>query len=129
MGTWQIERGNLGRHAPPSRPDTMSEPHAPQLESAAAAALLATCARKYLWWKTPEEAAKRPLRVVAQVMDLGDYADVQQLLQAIGEDLFRQAILHAEPGYFSARSWAYWHYRLGLAKPPAVPPLPRRRVA
>lgn len=107
----------------------MSERRAPPLESAAAAALLATCARKYLWWKTPEEAAKCPLRVVAQVMELGDYADVQQLLQTLGEAPFKQAIAHAEAGQFSARSWAYWHYRLGLAKPLNVPPLPRRRVA
>ena len=30
-------------------------------------------ARKYIWWKTPEQAVQQPLRVLAQVMDIGDY--------------------------------------------------------
>lgn len=85
-------------------------------------------ARKYLWWKTPEQAVRQPLRVVAQVMDLGDYADVQQLINEVGEDPFKQAIAHADAGHFNARSWAYWHYRLGLAKPGHLPPLPRRNL-
>lgn len=49
-------------------------------------------ARKYLWWKTPEEAVGQPLRVVAQVMDIGDYDDVQRLIHQIGEGAFKAAI-------------------------------------
>ena len=30
--------------------------------------LLENLARKYIWWKTPEEAVARPERIVAQVM-------------------------------------------------------------
>ncbi len=63
--------------------------------------LMLRLAAKYIWWKTPEEAMLYPERVVAQVMDIGQ---------------------------FNVRSWAYWHYRLDLAKPGEVPPLPRRRV-
>jgi hypothetical protein len=29
---------------------------------------------------------------------------------------------------FDARSWHYWHYRLGLAEPDKVPPLPSRVI-
>jgi len=35
-------------------------------------------ARKYLWWMPPEEAVTMPDRVIAQVMNLGDYDDVQR---------------------------------------------------
>lgn len=85
-------------------------------------------ARKYLWWKTPEQAMRQPLRVVAQVMDIGDYADVQRLVREVGEGPLKQAISRAEAGYFNARSWAYWHYRLGLSQPGQVPPRPQRNI-
>ena len=83
-------------------------------------------AAKYIWWKTPEEASTMPQRVVAQVMNLGDYDDVQALLANAGEDYFRDVLLHAEAGQFNARSWAYWHYRLRLAELGSVPPMPVR---
>lgn len=90
--------------------------------------ILVPFARKYVWWKTPEDAVAKPWRVVAQVMDIGDYEDVQRLVRLLGEDAFRDAIAAAEAGQFNARSWAYWHYRLGLAEPGCVPPMPRRRL-
>ena len=31
---------------------------------------------KYLWWKSTAEALEHPGRIVAQVMNLGDYKDV-----------------------------------------------------
>lgn len=90
---------------------------------------LRSYASRYLWWKTPDEAIRQPLRLVAQVMDIGDYDDVQRLIHALGEDAFKIALTHAEAGYFQPRSWAYWHYRLGLAKPGQLPPRPQRRLA
>ena len=44
---------------------------------------------KYIWWKTPEEALRQPERVVAQVMELGDYNDVQILAKQLGDDYLR----------------------------------------
>lgn len=41
-------------------------------------------AGKYIWWKTPEEAVAMPERVMAQVMDIGDYSDVQWLVSQVG---------------------------------------------
>ena len=93
------------------------------------AALLADLAAKYLWWLTPVEATAMPARVVAQVMHLGDYADVQRLAQAVGDDYLKAVLVHADAGLFDDRSWAYWHYRLGLAEPEQVPPLPKRKFA
>lgn len=85
-------------------------------------------AARYIWWKSPN-ASEDPRRVAAQVMNIGDYDDVQALARAVGDDYLRDVLRTAEAGQFDARSWAYWHYRLGLAAPAAVPPLPRRRVA
>ncbi len=42
--------------------------------------LLAALARKYIWWKTPQEATRQPERIIAQVMDIGDYDDVCNVL-------------------------------------------------
>lgn len=86
-------------------------------------------AAKYVWWKTPDDAVRQPERVVAQVMDIGDYGDVQKLANQAGDDYLRQVLVRAETGQFSERSWIYWHYRLGLSRPGNVPPIPRRRTS
>ena len=41
--------------------------------------LLMRLARKYIWWKTPADAVAMPERIMAQIMDIGDYLDVQEL--------------------------------------------------
>jgi hypothetical protein len=84
-------------------------------------------ASKYIWWKTPEEAVAIPERVIAQVMNIGDYSDVQALVDQVGDEVLREVVRHAEAGQFSERSWTYWHYRLKLAGLEQVPPLPVRR--
>jgi hypothetical protein len=91
--------------------------------------MLTRLAKRYVWWKTPNEAIEMPERVVAQVMNIGDYDDVQALADEVGDDYLRQVLAHAEAGQFEARSWTYWHYRLGLARPGEVPPLPERLIA
>ena len=82
-------------------------------------------AQKYLWWSSPEAALSSPNRVIAQVLELGDFDDVQRLVELFGERELVSVLEHAEPGWFSPKSWAYWHYRLGLTPyhgtPPAVP--------
>ncbi len=86
-------------------------------------------AGKYIWWKTPDEAVAMPERVIAQVMNIGDYADVQTLATLVGEDVLRTVLSHAEAGQLNERSWVYWHYRLGVASLDQVPQLPVRRFA
>jgi len=86
-------------------------------------------ASKYIWWKTPEDAASMPERVIAQVMNMGDWPDVQALIAQVGEAVLRDVLAHAQAGQFNERSWTYWHYRLGLADVDRVPPLPVRRLA
>ena len=84
-------------------------------------------ANKYVWWKTPDEAVCMPERVIAQVMNIGDYDDVRELSRQVGDDVLRKVLLQAQAGQFGKRSWAYWNYRLGLASVDHVPAMPVRR--
>ena len=86
-------------------------------------------ASKYVWWKTPDEAVSMPERVIARIMDMGDYSDVQALAALVGDDVLSEVLRHAQAGKFSNRSWAYWHYRLGLSGTDRVPDLPVRSFA
>ena len=90
--------------------------------------LLVKLAAKYVWWKRHQDDVERPERVVAQVMNIGDYQDVQDLVKVIGDAYLKGVLANAEAGQFNERSWAYWHYRLGLAKPGEVPPMPQRSL-
>ena len=90
--------------------------------------LLKQLSGKYIWWKTPDEAVAMPERVIAQIMNIGDYADVLLVTEQVGDDTLRNVLMNAEIGQFSDRSWTYWHYRLGLAKLDEVPALPTRSL-
>jgi len=67
-----------------------------------------------------------PEQVIAQVMNIGDYADVQSLVSQLGEEVLRKVLVQAQAGQFNERSWTYWHYRLGLSSLEQIPPLPVR---
>jgi hypothetical protein len=90
--------------------------------------LLRAMARKYIWWLPSAEALARPDLVVTQVMEMGDYDDVLRVEAALGRGALVEALRRAEPGRLSARSWTYWHHRLGLAPSGRIPPLPRRSL-
>ena len=91
--------------------------------------LLREMGKKYVWWRLPAEVEANPDLAITQVMDLGDYEDVLRLEAAFGRARLARALQGAEAGRFTERAWAYWHYRLGLARPGKVPRLPRRRLA
>ena len=91
--------------------------------------ILADMAAKYIWWNSGDGRPFGARRVLAQVMDIGDYGDVLRGLDDLGEDRFREVLAHAQAGWFTPRSWSYWHYRLGLVDPgDPVPPLPKRAL-
>jgi hypothetical protein len=85
-------------------------------------------ARKYIWWLPSAQAVARPDLVVTQVMEMGDYDDVLRVEAALGRGALVEALRRAEPGRLSARSWTYWHHRLGLAPSGRIPPLPKRSL-
>ena len=87
--------------------------------------ILLELARRYVWWKAPEEAVRHPVHVLCQVMQLATYEDVERALSMLGEDAFRAALGDAPPGVLDDRSWTYWHLRLLGTAPP---PLPRREI-
>lgn len=88
---------------------------------------IATLAQKYIWWLPADEAARDERRVVAQVMDIGDFDDVRIAIERLGTEPFEDALTHAQAGWFSPKSWTYWHYRCGLTPyDGAPPPLPKR---
>jgi hypothetical protein len=101
----------------------------PTLSSEARACLLSLASR-YVWWTSPEEAIKFPQRVAAHIMNIGAWEDVVQMVDAVGEDYLRHVLKTAEAGQLNARSWHYWHYRLGLAEygTRPVPPMPVRKI-
>ena len=94
-------------------------------------ACLRRLAARYVWWKTLDEAMEYPDRVAAQVMNLGTIEDMTEMLDTLGESYLRGVLERAEAGQLDARSWHYWHYRLGLAEygTRPVPPMPVRRTA
>jgi hypothetical protein len=90
--------------------------------------VLRAMAARYVWWKTTDYALRYPRQTVAQVMNLGDWDDVQIVARSLGDQFLRSVIENAEAGQFSERSRAYWHYRLHMAKVGEVPPVPERKM-
>ena len=85
-------------------------------------------AKKYIWWKTPDIAIERPDHVLAQVMNLGTFEDIVLLSKLAGNESLIQVLKKAEPGWFSRKSWNFWHYKLGLSHLGEVPPIPQRII-
>jgi hypothetical protein len=90
-----------------------------------AAEEIESLARRMIWWKRPEETVRYPQRLLAQVMALGTWEDVQLAKRLWTRDEFAAALQHAPPGVFDRRSWVYWHRVLKIEP---VPPLPQRQI-
>jgi hypothetical protein len=79
----------------------------------------------YLWWQSDEESLARPERLIAQIMDIGDWDDAHHLEIMLGAEILRDILTYAEPGWFRPTSGSFWNYRLHVvafdAEPPAMP--------
>jgi len=64
-------------------------------------------AARLIWWQPPEQALRRPERVIAQVMDIGTFEMAQLLRQNLGDRRLAQVLQQAEAGWYSPRSWTY----------------------
>lgn len=81
-------------------------------------------ASRVVWWDAPEHVGVRLDDFLCRVMALGDLADANYIESAYGAERLQAALQSAPAGVLDARSWHYWHHRLGLG--PAGP-LPSRR--
>lgn len=86
-------------------------------------------AKRYLWWKSVDEAMDFPAMILTQVMDIGVTEDVFRLEHTFDRETLVDTLIHAEPGKLRPRSWSFWHYRLGLAESEHdIPEPPVRRI-
>jgi hypothetical protein len=83
--------------------------------------------RKFFWWEPLGSETRSDLRIVAQAMDLASFEDVRRLERTIGASRLAEAMLRAEPGWISDRSWEFWRGRLQLATGRAISATPPRR--
>ena len=99
-----------------------------RIEHASTAELIAELGRKYIWWAPIGDAPHTPERIIAQVMNIGTYDDIRRLETAVGFARLADVMLHAAPGWLSARSWSFWRGRLSRETSTVIPAEPPRRA-
>ena len=82
---------------------------------------LLSVAERVVWFKAPAEALADPVHFLAHVMTYGTVEDLRALEGWVGQREFREALEHAPPGIFDARSWAYWNLKCGRVPAPPLP--------
>ena len=83
--------------------------------------------RRFFWWEPVGLQPRSHARILAQAMDLASFDDVRNLEKSLGPYRLVEAILKAEPGWISERSWELWRGRLALATGRVMPEAPPRR--
>lgn len=89
--------------------------------------VLIRLAPRYLWWTLDGPEDERTRRTLAQIMNLGTYEDIRAIEAAFDREELVAVLAHAEPGWFSPRSWEFWRGRLGLSAEPGLSANPPRR--
>jgi hypothetical protein len=89
--------------------------------------LVSELENKFFWWEPVGSQPRSRARVLAQAMNLASFEDVRRLERALGSYQLAEAMLGAEPGWISDRSWEFWRGRLVLATGRAIPEEPPRR--
>ena len=107
---------------------SFSPAHAQEVRIPSSSKVLEQLRKRYIWWKIPGIEPGED-RIIAQVMDIGNYGDVKALEAETGQIRMKQVLSDAQPGWFSPQSWHYWHLALGVSRLDKIPPLPRRSNA
>jgi hypothetical protein len=89
--------------------------------------VIAGFGRKYLWWEPVGGEPHSEDRIIAQTMNFGTYDDTLVLEDTVGRSRLIEIMLHAQPGWFSERSWEFWRGRLAYSTGAAIPDQPPRR--
>jgi hypothetical protein len=82
---------------------------------------------KYFWWDPVGSKPRSESRILAQAMDLADFADIRRLETIVGPDCLADIMLNAQPGWLGERSWELWRGRLSLATGRKIPEEPPQR--
>jgi hypothetical protein len=83
---------------------------------------------RFFWWEPIGLEPRSPARILAQAMDFAPFDEVRRLERTLGPGFLAEAMLAAEPGWISERSWEFWRGRLTLATGRAIPDAPPRRT-
>lgn len=78
-------------------------------------------ARRVVWFEKPQDVLSDPGRFLAYAMTYATPADMKIIRRYISDDDFRALLLQIPPGIVDPRSWAYWHAKMGIYPPPAIP--------
>jgi hypothetical protein len=89
--------------------------------------LAAELESKFFWWEPVGSEMRSHARILAQAMDLASFDDVRRLEKTLSPDRLAEAMLKAQPGWISERSWEFWRGRLTLATGQTVPDAPPQR--
>ena len=82
---------------------------------------LLAVAKRMVWFKPPAATLADDVFFLNYLMVYGTLEDLAVARQRYDDDDFRRALRNALPGIFDARSWSYWHARLGLGPAPPRP--------
>lgn len=69
---------------------------------------LENIARRVNWYTAPRRLLANVDLFLSQVMARGSLEDIIAIQQQFSPEQFRHAYLHAPPGLFTKRAWAYW---------------------
>ncbi len=81
-------------------------------------------AKRYIWWEEPAKSLLNFPRFLGHSMNLATWKDQRWLEQNVPAAHLLRVLAVAPAGTFTARSWNYWHVRLGKLPPP----LPEKRI-
>jgi hypothetical protein len=73
-------------------------------------------ARRVNWYCDPARLVANTDLFLCQVMARGALDDVVTVQRHFSQAEFEKAYLHAPPGLFAPRAWAYWGLMLGHAE-------------
>ncbi len=79
---------------------------------------------RMIWWQAPGLPPPSDKRLITQIMEHGNLADVQAMLEHFSRAEILDALERPLAGVFTAKSWNFWHVYFGKE----VPPLPRREL-
>lgn len=82
---------------------------------------------KYIWWQDSDYAINHnTLRLIASAMCLANNVEDFIKVISLDKELLKEALKQAQPGWFDARNWHFWHYRL-YGSDTIIPKLKKRK--